>query len=70
MSNAPGSDIDMPSMGLREFLRGGYQSVQQPIQITRFGKLIGVFTPLETGAGRIRVKSKPTHLNHWFSSRA
>lgn len=36
----------LPEMGVREFLRGGYQSIRQPVQITKFGKVIGVYTPV------------------------
>lgn len=51
----------LPTMGIRDFLRGGYQNVYQPVQITKFGRVIGVFTPaeLEHGEEVANLRSRP-----------
>lgn len=52
MTSVVAEDLQqLPTMGIREFLRGGYQSIRSPVQITRFGRVIGVFTPAELERG-------------------
>lgn len=41
----PGVSPLSEEMGLRAFLRGGYQTVQQPVQVTSRGNVIGTFVP-------------------------
>lgn len=38
--------LDAPVMGMREFLRGGYQGITKATLITRHGGIVGIYTPV------------------------
>lgn len=57
---------ELTEMGIREFLRGGYLHITQPTQLTKFGKVIGVYTPLPNASIPIE---RTVHGPFYFSTR-
>lgn len=54
-------------MGIREFLRGGYHTISRPVQITKHGHVIGIFTPAELEEGE-RIEFDRTKPAYWYIS--
>lgn len=67
MATVPSAEpAKLIEMGIREFLRGGYQHITQPTQLTKFGKVIGVYTPLPNADVAIE---RTVHGPFYFSTR-
>lgn len=50
---------------MREFLRGGYQALDHPVVLTTFGKVTGVYVPIQLKPGE-RLVYHPADPSNWY----